>query len=143
MAGVVIHPEVLFQARVVRVLGAHAVEKMDGFAAAFQQAKRLGFQAKVQFAPGLLADPGNVFDTMPDIIANVFQIFAAERKTLEGARQRADAGFDSRRRELREQIEKQIGVGQPLRRGPVRNVNRLFNFAAVKRPKGKPFIVKT
>jgi len=50
-AGVVLTPEVRVEARVARVLGAQAVEKMDRLEAAFEKAERFGFEAKVRFLP--------------------------------------------------------------------------------------------
>src|SRR5204863_3364722 len=52
-------------------------------------------------------------------------------------RQRADAGLNTRRCELSKQVEKQIGVIQPLLRGPVRRVNVFFYFSTVEASKGK------
>ena len=53
MAGVVIHAEMLGEPRIVRMIRPHAIENLDCFAAAFEQAQRLGFEAEMHFAPGL------------------------------------------------------------------------------------------
>ena len=70
VAGVVIHAEVFGQARVARMFAAQLVEKADGFAAVFQQAKRFRFEAEMQLAFGALAQLRDVLDAAPEIFAD-------------------------------------------------------------------------
>src|SRR5438270_895959 len=111
MAGVVVDAEMFGEARIARMLAAEAIEKLNGLAAAFKETQRFGFEAEVQFAAGLFAEPRDVFDAAEQVAANCFQLVRRQRKTLERTGQRADAGVNVRRRELGEQIEQQIGVG--------------------------------
>ena len=72
MAGVVIDAKVRVEARVVRMLGAQAVKKMNRLGAAFEEAERFGFEAEVQIFAGLLADVRDVLDGAPEILADGF-----------------------------------------------------------------------
>ncbi|MGD0745725.1 MAG: hypothetical protein ABSA45_11275 [Verrucomicrobiota bacterium] len=47
MAGIVIHAEVLNQARVAGMFAAQTIKKPDSFATIFQQTERLRFEAEM------------------------------------------------------------------------------------------------
>ncbi len=95
MAGVIIDAEMLVEARVAWMLGAEMVEEMNRLGAAFEQAERFGFEAEMQFAPGLFADAGDVLDAAPDIFPDEFYRLGGRMKFLERAGQGADAAFDA------------------------------------------------
>src|SRR5262249_5936906 len=42
-------------------------------------------------------------------------------------RQRADTATEARRKQLSQEIKQSVGIGQPLRIGPVRQVNLFFH----------------
>src|SRR6267154_993864 len=125
------------EARVVWMFGAQAVEKMDCLQTAFEKAERFGFEAEVQFFSGLFADARDVFDAAPEIVADGFDLVGVEMKFLERAGQGADAAFDSSRNKLCEQIEKQVRVGDTLRRSPVGPVNIFLDSRGVELAVGK------
>src|SRR5207249_1418542 len=74
VASVIVDTEVLGQARIVSVLGAHPIEKLSHFARGFQQTQRLGLKAEVKRAPDLRADAGDVLDATPVVVANDLQL---------------------------------------------------------------------
>ena len=100
MAGVVIHSEVFRQSRIVSMLCAKAIEQLNDLCAGLQQTHRLRFQAQVQFAPRLRADPGNMLNATPQVVSNALALFGGVDQQLEPTRQRADAPFDVRRHKL-------------------------------------------
>ncbi len=137
MAGVVIDAQMFSQARVVRMFVAHPLEEVDRLRAAFQQAHRFRLEAQVQFAPGLLADAGDVFDAAPEVVPDALQVFRVDREPFERSRQRADAALHAGGHQVREQVKEQVGVSQPLRRGPVRRIDLFLHAGAVEPAVGK------
>ena len=137
MAGVVIDAEMFIEARVVAMLGPQAVEELNGLAAGFQQAERFRLQTQMQFPSGLLADPRDVFDALPEIVPNHFQLLGNGDKPFERRGHGADAALNTRRHQLREQIKQQICVIQSFRRRPVRLIDLFLDARAVKPAKGK------
>src|SRR5262245_45925809 len=131
MAGVVIHPKVLREPWIVSMFRPHAVEEMNRFAAGFQQARRLRFQSQVQFAAGLPADTPDMFDAVPQLIANHLPLFRSRNVLLGTAGHGADAPFDAARQNLRQQIKQQIRVLQPRLRSPIRQINLLLDACAM------------
>jgi hypothetical protein len=119
------------------VFRAEAVKKMNNFTAALQKTERFGLQPQMQSAAGLSADARDMLDTMPDVAADLGCLFRMMNEFLEGARQGADAAFDTWRYELCQQIEKQIGVSRALRGGPVWFVHVFLDPTTMKTSKGK------
>ena len=74
---------------------------------------------------------------MPEVLAGNFHRVGVQMEALEGNGQGADAAFDARRQQFGQQIKKEVGVSQPFRRSPVRQVNLFLHPDAVKLAVGK------
>src|ERR1041385_1007990 len=105
MASVIIHPENFAQARIVAMLRSHPIEEMNDFAAAFEHAQRLRFEAKVQLSAGLLRDARDVLNAFPEIIADNVQLFPGGNQFLVAAGDGADAAANVSRKKLRQHVE--------------------------------------
>ena len=107
------------------------------FGGIFKQAQRFGFEAEMQFAFRFFADARNVLDATPDVFADVFFCSSARDEFLERAGQGADAAFNSGGQKFRQQIKKQVRVGQSFRRSPVGRIHLFLDARAVKPAIGK------
>ena len=84
---------------------AHLFEKVGGLPAGFQVAKRLRLEAQVKLFSRALAEARNVLDAPPEIEAHRRGLFLATDEFLERTRHGADAPFETRRHQSREQVE--------------------------------------
>ncbi len=137
VACIIINAQQMIDLAVLGAVLAALVDEIDSFLARFEIAQGLGLEAKMKFLASFVREFGDVIDRFPDIVAHGPDLGRGGDKFLVGAWDGADAGFDSSGGELREEIEKAVGVIHAERGSPVGQIDLFLDAGAVEGGVGK------
>src|SRR5262245_49426811 len=108
------------------------LEKAKGFSRVLKQAQWLGLHTQMQLTAGVFGDPSNMLHATPYIVANAPLLFRALDEFLKRTRRSADAPLDALGHQTSQYVKQAVGIIEPLRVSPIRQIDALFYPGTVK-----------